>query len=275
MGMGYIIIVSSKSLQSCLTLCHPMDCTSPGSPVHGILQARILEWVAISFSRGPSWFKDQTCISGIAGRFFTTKAIGKPHLLFMWSETCSVMSDSLRPHGLCSPWNSLGQNTGVGSLSLLQGIFILGHKLRMRNPCPNLFDLQRIGNSLHLYSLLSIWGTKIVPYSLYSAGWLAWGKSFINMYWTNTFSNLVWIFSTFSIIVMDNTDQHSLIWLKIIINFRSFYLSWWLLILSSYVPLFLLMHFRNWNLLRVESVLNRRKFHMQTFLSTFSLNITK
>ena len=39
------------------------------------------------------------------------------------SETCSVMSSSLRPHGLYSPWNSSGQNTGVGSLSLLQGIF--------------------------------------------------------------------------------------------------------------------------------------------------------
>ena len=39
------------------------------------------------------------------------------------SESCSVVSDSLRPHGLCSPWNSPGQNTGVGSLSLLQGIF--------------------------------------------------------------------------------------------------------------------------------------------------------
>ena len=40
-----------------------------------------------------------------------------------WSESCSVMSDSLRPHGLFSPWNSLGQNTGVGSFSLLQAIF--------------------------------------------------------------------------------------------------------------------------------------------------------
>ena len=39
------------------------------------------------------------------------------------SESCSVLSDSLRPHGLYSPWNSPGQNTGVGSLSLLQGIF--------------------------------------------------------------------------------------------------------------------------------------------------------
>ena len=44
----------AKSLQSCLTLCNAMDCSPPGSSVHGILQARILEWVAISFSRGSS-----------------------------------------------------------------------------------------------------------------------------------------------------------------------------------------------------------------------------
>ena len=47
----YIIQFSSVT-QSCLTLCDPMDCSPPGSAVHGILQARILEWVAISFSRG-------------------------------------------------------------------------------------------------------------------------------------------------------------------------------------------------------------------------------
>ena len=41
---------AAKSLQSCLTLCDPMDCSPPGSPVPGILQARTLEWVAISFS---------------------------------------------------------------------------------------------------------------------------------------------------------------------------------------------------------------------------------
>ena len=45
-----------------LTLCDPMHCSSPGSSVHGILQARTLEWVAISFSRGSSWHRDQTCI---------------------------------------------------------------------------------------------------------------------------------------------------------------------------------------------------------------------
>ena len=46
-------------IQSCLTLCDPMDYSLPGSSVHGILQARILEWVAISFSKGSSWPRDQ------------------------------------------------------------------------------------------------------------------------------------------------------------------------------------------------------------------------
>ena len=58
-----------KVLQSCLNLCDPMDCT-----VHGILQARILEWVAFSFSRGSSQPRDWTQFSHIAGRFFTSWA---------------------------------------------------------------------------------------------------------------------------------------------------------------------------------------------------------
>ena len=49
--------------KSCLTLCNPMDCSPPGSSVHGILQARTLEWVAISFSKGSSQHRDQTQIS--------------------------------------------------------------------------------------------------------------------------------------------------------------------------------------------------------------------
>ena len=58
--------------QSCPTLHDPTDCSPPGSSVHGILQARTLEWVAIPFSRGPSQLRDQTWVSGNANRFFTT-----------------------------------------------------------------------------------------------------------------------------------------------------------------------------------------------------------
>ena len=57
--------------QSCPTLCDPMDCSLPGSSIHGIFQARVLEWVAVSFSRGSSWPRDWTRVSCIAGRRFT------------------------------------------------------------------------------------------------------------------------------------------------------------------------------------------------------------
>ena len=56
--------------QLCPTLCDPMDYSPLGSSVHGILQARILEWVTISFSRGSSWPRDRTWVFCIAGRFF-------------------------------------------------------------------------------------------------------------------------------------------------------------------------------------------------------------
>jgi len=61
--------------QACPTLWDPMDYSLPGSSVHGILQVRILEWVAISLSRGSSQPRDQTCVSCTAGGFFTCRAI--------------------------------------------------------------------------------------------------------------------------------------------------------------------------------------------------------
>ena len=56
------LYMCAKSLQLCSTLCDPVDCSLPGSPVHGILQARILEWVAISSSRGSSQPRGQTYV---------------------------------------------------------------------------------------------------------------------------------------------------------------------------------------------------------------------
>ena len=61
----------SEVLQLCPTLCDPMDCSPPGSSVHGIFQARVLEYGAISFSRGSSQPRDQTRVSHTAGRCFT------------------------------------------------------------------------------------------------------------------------------------------------------------------------------------------------------------
>ena len=148
--------MKAKFAQSFLTLCNPKDYT-----VNGILQVRILEWAAFPFSRGSSQSRDQIQGSNpahIAGRFFTSWVtreaqeywsgwpipspadlpdrgieLGSPALQVdsfptelsgkHESESRSVMSNSLRPHGLYSPWNSPGHNTGVDSCSLLQGIF--------------------------------------------------------------------------------------------------------------------------------------------------------
>ena len=63
----------AKSLQSCLTLWDPLDCSLPGSSAHEMLQARILDWVAMASSRGSSWPRDRThvsCSSCISGRLF-------------------------------------------------------------------------------------------------------------------------------------------------------------------------------------------------------------
>ena len=64
----------SEVAQSCPTPCNPMDCSLPGSSIHGIFQARILEWVAISFSRGSSQPRDRSQVSCIVSRCFTVWA---------------------------------------------------------------------------------------------------------------------------------------------------------------------------------------------------------
>ena len=73
-------IVVVKLLSRVRLLCDPTDCSPPGSSVHGILQARMLEWVAISFFKGSSRLRDGTHISCITGRFFTADPLGKPYV---------------------------------------------------------------------------------------------------------------------------------------------------------------------------------------------------
>ena len=128
--------------QLCPTLCSLMDCSPPGSSVHDVFQARTLEWATIPFSRGSSQRRDRACFSCtscIAGRFLTNEPPGKSHSMKV-AQSCLTLCDPMDsivhgvlqirilewvafPYGLHSPWNSPEQNTGVGSLSLLQGIF--------------------------------------------------------------------------------------------------------------------------------------------------------
>ena len=77
----YFFMAESEVTQSCPTLCDPMDWSLPNSSTHGIFQARILEWVTISFSRGSSWSRDQTLVSHKAGKFFLSEPPGKPSFM--------------------------------------------------------------------------------------------------------------------------------------------------------------------------------------------------
>ena len=195
-GLLFAGAAAAASLKSCLTLCDPRDGSPPGSPVPEILQARTLEWVAISFSNAWKWkvkvkslsrvqllatpwtavyqappstgFARQEYWSAVPSPGNLALCFGSlcifPHvnLLLPWCILTSVYTgahnwlhklvihdcglqvlnptcifvgrwkvkvkvaqscDSLRLDGLYSPWNSPGQNAGVGSLSLLQGIF--------------------------------------------------------------------------------------------------------------------------------------------------------
>ena len=119
----------------CPTLCDPMHCSPPGSSVHVISQARILEWVAISFSKGSSRPGIKPVSPALAGGFITSWPPGKPCCCCCCCccSVASAVSDSVRPHRrqptkLPHPWDSPGKNTGEGCHFLLHAsIYILIH----------------------------------------------------------------------------------------------------------------------------------------------------
>ena len=99
----YFTCTCAKSLQFYPTLCDSVDCSPPGSSVPGVLQARILEWVAMPCSRGSSWSRDQTHVSCIAGGFFTDGPPGKPlSILYIVSIVCICQSHFIQHRPLYS-----------------------------------------------------------------------------------------------------------------------------------------------------------------------------
>ena len=106
MGPCVYICMHAKSLQSCPTMCESMDCTPPGSSVHGILQARILEWVAMPSSRGTSQPRDRTQNSymspELASRFFNPSATWEAyntHLIWIGTVSWSTEANFPKRYG--------------------------------------------------------------------------------------------------------------------------------------------------------------------------------
>ena len=143
--------------QSHLILCDPKDCSPPGSSVHGILQAKILEWAAISYSRGSSRPRDWSQVSSAfcPGReifhFLTTGAAWEVHCC-CW--VAAVVPDSVRPHRRQPtrlPRDSPGKNTGVGCHFLLQCMKVKNES-EVAQSCPTLsgpMDCSPPGSSTH------------------------------------------------------------------------------------------------------------------------------
>ena len=112
----------SSVAQLCPSLCDPMDCSTPGLPVHHQLQ----ESTETHVHRVSDAIQPSHPLSYPSPPAPNPSQHQELRLTFLrlWSEHCAVMSDSLWPHGPYSSWNFPGQNTAVGSLPLLQGIFL-------------------------------------------------------------------------------------------------------------------------------------------------------
>jgi len=105
---GVSVQVKVLVAQSCPTLCDPVDCSPPGSSVHGILQARILEWAAISFSRRPSRPRDRTQVSCITGGFFTSWACREAQNLWAYSKNLITLVASQEENSVVGGWRMWG-----------------------------------------------------------------------------------------------------------------------------------------------------------------------
>ena len=127
---------AAKSLQSCPTLCDHIDSSPPGAPVPGILQARTLEWVAISFSNAWKWkvkvkslSRVQLCATPWTAAYQAPPPMGFSRQEY-WSgaplvtQLCPTLCEPMEPARLLCPWDSSGKNTGEGCHFLFQGIVL-------------------------------------------------------------------------------------------------------------------------------------------------------
>ena len=109
--------------QSCPTVCNPMDYSPPGSSVHGILQARIPEWVAMPSSRGSSQPRDWIQVSSIGGRFFILWATreASPKICLQLIHHSNLISKGSNPnrHSLLPYFNAVPHPTLITTLTLL------------------------------------------------------------------------------------------------------------------------------------------------------------
>ena len=153
----------SEVVMSCLTLCYPRDCSLPGSFVHGILQMRILECVAISFSRASSWPRDWTWVSHIAGRLFN-----------LWA----TREDERTMNGM----KRQKDRTPEGELPRSEGLrYATGEELSAITECSQKMKwLRQSRNDTH-YGCVCCWKKSLMLKEQYCIG--TWNVRFMNRSW--------------------------------------------------------------------------------------------
>ena len=126
------VSVSVLVAQSCLTLCYPMDCDPPGPSVHGIFQVRILEWVTMSSSSRSLQPRDWTCISHIAGIFFTFRTTKEAPIYIYYNFFIHLSTDGHLSFSISCLVNNVAiMNMGVKK-SLQNNDFVsFGYTLRI------------------------------------------------------------------------------------------------------------------------------------------------
>ena len=145
----------------CVWLCvSPMDYTLPGFSVHGILQTRVLEWVAMPFSRGSSQPRDQTCVStslALAGGFFTVSAAWEAH----WSDIYEKQKRNEKNFKLWCRADKSSANTigSSGTNNCLLKKSLIGQKW----PSPSTLYMLRQGRK----SMASAWMLQWIPKALF------------------------------------------------------------------------------------------------------------
>ena len=107
--------------QLCSTL-QPTESSPPGSPVHGSLQASMLQWVAMPFSKGSSWPRDQTWVSSIAGRFFTIWTTGGPTIYSQFQERKQIFEHWCWQASGCGGSCGCSLLCKVGSKIVIRGV---------------------------------------------------------------------------------------------------------------------------------------------------------
>ena len=166
----------SEVAQLCPTLCIPMNCSLPGNSVHGIFQARILEWVAISFSRGSSQPRDQTLVFHIVGRCFTLWATGEAQNIDYYFSKINI-SVTLKQ----STWNGVYIEHLTKTIShsdqLSKGWLDTSPRLAAQKPLPFYNNTSFPTGGRHICSMDVCVPRGVISLELDGEGGIAWALS--------------------------------------------------------------------------------------------------